>query len=456
NIYDGIPLISKWFTIENKGTRSIVLNNFKSEILAVVEAESAVEKQKGWETPNIHIESDFAFHSMSMKNANKVVHWEKDPRYTSQASYLLSTPCLLECKLPIGPNENIDPGTSFESFRIWELPLDSYDKQRNGLYTNAMYAHIAPWVTENPMFLHLTTTDDTKVKAAIDQCVETGYEMVILSFGSGLNMEDLSEANISKFRALADYAHSKGIELGGYSLLSSRWISEEVDVINPETGKRGGVIHGSSPCLNSQWGIDYFDKLRTFFEKTGFDLLEHDGSYPGQLCASESHVGHKGLEDSQWKAWKRISEFYKWCNEKGISLNIPDWYYLSGSTKNSIGYREVNWSLPRERQLVLGRQNMFDGTIDRLPGMSWTFVPLTEYHGGGAAATIEPLNTHLESYKAHMVQNYGMGVQACYRGSRLYDTERTKATVIEVVDWYKKYRDILNSPIIHLKRANGR
>jgi len=455
-IYDGIPLISKWFTIENSGSKSVVLNNFKSEILAMVEAESAVEKQKGWETPNIHVESDFEFHSMSMKNANKVVHWEKDARYTSQASYLLSTPCLLECKLPIGPNETIEKDSTFESFRVWEMPFDSFDKQRKGLYTNAMYSLIAPWTKENPLFLHLTTTDDTKVKAAIDQCAETGYEMVILSFGSGLNMEDLSDININKFKALADYAHSKGIELGGYSLLSSRWISEEVDVINPETGKRGGVIHGSSPCLNSQWGIDYFEKLTAFFEKTGFDLLEHDGSYPGQLCASTSHAGHKGLEDSQWKSWKRITDFYKWCNEKGISLNIPDWYYLSGSTKNGIGYREVNWSLPRERQLVLGRQNMYDGTYDRLPSMSWTFVPLTEYHGGGAEATIEPLDTHLEAYKAHMVQNYGMGVQACYRGPRLYDTDKTKASVIEVVDWYKKYRQILNAPIVHLKRANGR
>ena len=195
-IYDGIPLISKWFTIENGGLKSVVLNNFKSEILAMVEAESAVEKQKGWETPNIHVESDFEFHSMSMKNANKVVHWEKDPRYTSQASYLLTTPCLLECKLPIGPDETIEKDSIFESFRVWEMPFDSYDKQRKGLYTNEMYALIAPWTTENPLFLHLTTTDDTKVKAAIDQCAETGYEMVILSFGSGLNMEDLSESNI--------------------------------------------------------------------------------------------------------------------------------------------------------------------------------------------------------------------------------------------------------------------
>lgn len=55
-----------------------------------------------------------------------------------------------------------------------------------------------------------------------------------------------------------------------------------------------------------------------------------------------------------------------------------------------------------------------------------------------------------------MMQYYGAGVQACYRGPRLYDTELTKQTVIKVVTWYKKYREILNSDIIHLRRADGR
>ena len=55
-----------------------------------------------------------------------------------------------------------------------------------------------------------------------------------------------------------------------------------------------------------------------------------------------------------------------------------------------------------------------------------------------------------------MMQYYGAGVQACYRGPRLYDTEATKQTVVKVINWYKKYRDILNSDIIHLRRADGR
>jgi hypothetical protein len=55
-----------------------------------------------------------------------------------------------------------------------------------------------------------------------------------------------------------------------------------------------------------------------------------------------------------------------------------------------------------------------------------------------------------------MMQYYGAGIQACYRGPRLYDTDETKQTVINVIQWYKKYRNILNSDIVHLRRADGR
>ena len=41
---------------------------------------------------------------------------------------------------------------------------------------------------------------------------------------------------------------------------------------------------------------------------TGFDLLEHDGNYPDDMCASTSHPGHKGLEDSQYKQWLKITK----------------------------------------------------------------------------------------------------------------------------------------------------
>ena len=58
--------------------------------------------------------------------------------------------------------------------------------------------------------------------------------------------------------------------------------------------------------------------------------------------------------------------------------------------------------------------------------MGFMFVPLTQYHGGGAAATIEPLNEHLDHYETRLRNLFGAGVQACYRGPRLYDTVQTR------------------------------
>jgi hypothetical protein len=89
---------------------------------------------------------------------------------------------------------------------------------------------IAPWTTQNPIFMHLVSKNDAEVRTAVDQCAATGYEALILSFGSHCNMEDTSIANLQKWKALSDYAHSKGIMIGGYSLFSSRRISDEDDV----------------------------------------------------------------------------------------------------------------------------------------------------------------------------------------------------------------------------------
>jgi len=455
-IYDGLPLLAKWVTIANGAARPVRLNSFVSETLSVVESEISVDNLDQWDRPNLVVASDYAFMGMSPKSANRTAYWVTDPTYTSQVNYEMKTPCVLECRPPLGPDAEIAPGAAFATFRTFELVPDSADRERKGLAVRRMYRTLAPWATENPIFLHLTSSDPAVIRKAVDQCVDVGFEMIILSFGSGLDMESTDPAYLAKMKEVADYAHAKGIEIGGYSLLASRRIDDADDVINPKTGKTGGAIFGNSPCLGSRWGLAYFEHLRGFLAATGFDILEHDGSYPGDACASTTHPGHRGLADSQWTQWAEIAAFYQWCRARNVYLNVPDWYFLAGSNKTGIGYREVNWSLPRDRQIMLGRQNLYDGTWEKTPSMGWTFVPLVQYQGGGAAATLEPLAEHLDAYRAHLVQNFGYGVQACYRGPRLYDTDATRALVSRWVGWYRKYRDILNADVIHIRRPDGR
>ncbi|KIO74881.1 alpha-galactosidase [Pedobacter lusitanus] len=459
-LYDGIPLMCKWLSVENKSRGTIKLNKVINEVIAAHEEESTVDGNPlEMKRPHgIYIESNYAFNnSMNARLSDQTTHWNTDSTYTSQVNYGYKTPCLLEVYPPIGPGIELKPGAEFKSIRTNELLLDSYDRDRNGLAQRMMYRKIAPWSTENPIFMHLVSVKSEVVKKAIDQCAETGYEAIILSFGSGLDMEDLSAENIAGIKKLVDYAHSKGILMGGYSLFSSRRINDDEDVIDPKTGKAD--VHAqfsSAPCLGSNWGLAYLGKIKQFIKKTGMDIFENDGPYPGDLCASTKHPGHQGLDDSQWAQMELQKGLYRWCNENGVYVNAPDWYFLDGTNKIALGYREVNFSLPREQQVILNRQNIYDGTWEKTPSMSWGFVPLTQYHGGGAAATLEPLTDHRDSYEQLMMQYYGAGIQACYRGPRLYDTEETKALVIRVVNWYKKYRTILNSDIIHLRRPDGR
>jgi hypothetical protein len=454
-LYDGIPLFSKWLTVNNYSDKPLTVNSFTSEILALAEEESAVGDKKNWILPNVYVETDYAFGgSMSSESCyEKSVWWVPDPEYTSIVNYNRIQPSMLECRPVSGPEEKVDPGRSFESFRSWILVNDSWDRERRGLAQRKMYRTISPWVTENPVFMHLRYADDESVKNAVDQCVATGFEKIILSFGSGFDIEDTSVANLNRLKELTGYAHSRGITLGGYSLLASRRIGGGQDVVMP-AGQR--PVFGNSPCLGSAWGQEYFRKLYRFIEYTGFDNFEHDGSYPGDVCAATTHPGHTGLMDSQWKQFRIITDFYRWCRGRGVYLTVPDWYFLNGSSKTGMGYREVNWSLPRRQQEIIERQNIYDGTWEKTPSMGWMHVPLVEYQGGGDEATIEPLAEHLPHYGQRLADLFGAGVQAAWRGKRLYDKPETLQLVKKWVSFYKKHRAILDADIIHIRRPNGK
>ena len=439
-LYQGIPVLSKWITIHNDGQKPMQLDALSCEILAVNEQKKH----------RLHVESDYAFSRM------ETTEWGPDADYKTQVDYHYQMPLLMTSHYPLGPGVSLQPGETFKSFRTFEILHDSDDRERKGLARRKMYRTVAPQVTENPIHMHVRSAEPDAVRLAIDQCAEVGFEMVIMTFGSGFNIESEDPEYIAGMKELADYAHSKDIRIGGYTLMcASRNAGEDFNCIDPDTGQPGSRF-GQSACLASAWGDGYCQRVLNFIDKTGMDAIVTDGPYHGDVCASTKHEHHNGLADSQLRQWEACVQFYYECRARGIQINSPDQYYLNGSNKCGMGYRETNFSLPRERQILIARQNIYDGTYEKTPSMGWMFVPLVEYHGGGAAATFEPLCEHLDDYEWHLAQNFGSGVNATYRGPRLFDTEETKAVVKKWVDFFKKYRPILESDLIHVRRPDGR
>ena len=90
------------------------------------------------------------------------------------------------------------------------------------------------------------SADPAAVRLAVDQCADVGFEMIIMTFGSGFDFENRDLQYQVQIKKLADYARSKGIALGGYSLLASRGAGTAADNTQGSPA-RFGVM----PCLGA-------------------------------------------------------------------------------------------------------------------------------------------------------------------------------------------------------------
>ncbi len=475
-MYEGLPVVAKWFTLDNGTDKPVVVNQTQTELLAVPQDQ----------VRRLHVESDYSFHTIN--NAVDGVHealagqserkdlpvylagntttlWTVDPAYDTWA-----TPAAMEddlqghwfrnlmiSRLPMGPDEEVDPGDRFTSFITFELLQDSEDRERQSLGIRRFYAKLAPQVTESLLAAGTPSHDPALIKNLIDQMAQCGFERLEISFWPGIQHDNLDPAYVAKWHDLAQYALSKGIVTGGYELMvASRGRGPEFDVVNPATGKPGSAIFGQSVCLASKWADIYYPKMWQFIDGTGFRTLNPDGPYHGDPCAATNHPYHRGLEDSQWAQWKKQVEIFHELQRRNMWAPAPDWYFLNGQSCTGMGYREASANLPRELGRLLYRQYLYDGTWYKLPPMGGMGIGLIGTYNDDPRTMLEPLSRHLEDYEKLLIQTLGYGAQTDLRANRLFDSVQTRAMVIKWVDWFKKYRDILTSDVIHVRRPDGR
>ncbi len=470
-LYDGIPVMAKWITLKNDSEHELVVEETETEVLAVNQDQ----------INRIFVESDYSF---ALVNADPqgsgllhfsgnpepyqagrtTTRWEVDPEYNTWATHNQAEDNflgfrhhnLLKSQLPMGPSALLVPGEDFQSFRTFEILLDSDNEERNSLARRRMYRTLAPQVTESLLTAAITSHDPEKLKTMIDQMAELGFERLDIHPWPGIAHDNLDAEYLALWKEIADYARERGIIMGGYELvIASRSRGAEVDCIDPETGKPGSLF-GQSVCIASEWKDEYFRKAFHFFDETGFKSWNADGPYHGDPCASTEHAYHRGLEDSQWEQWKVQVEILHKLQQRNFYVPLPDWYFLNGQCATGMGYREASANLTPQQQLLLGRQYIYDGTWHKIPTMGWMTLQLVGFYTNDPRVGLEPLKDNMEQYERGLVQHLGSGCQFTVRGNRLYDSVETKAMVKKWTGWYHQYREVLTGDIIHLGRPTGR
>ncbi|NJI73937.1 LamG domain-containing protein [Sphingobacterium kitahiroshimense] len=471
-IYQGLPVITKWVEVLNNSDNLIRLNQIETEVLAVNQDQ----------INRIHVESDFSF---ALVNANlkgsalmhyqgdkieayqageSTTKWVVDQEYNTWATHnqaedgFLDFPHrnLLVSHLPMGPDVDISNKESFKSYLTFELLQDADDRERKSLAHRRMYKKLAPQTTESLITGGITSHDEKTLKNFIDQMGELGMERLDIQAWPGISHDNLDDKYVALWKDIASYAKGKGIVMGGYELqVASRGRGAEVDCVHPVTGKPGSLF-GQSVCIASAWKDTYYKKMWDFYDKTGLKSYTIDGPYHGDPCASTVHPHHHGLYDSQWEQWKSQVAVLHEAQRRNMYAAIPDWYFLNGQSATGMGYREASANLTPDQQMLLGRQYIYDGTWHKLPTMGWIGMQLVGFYSNDPKIGLEPLAQNLDRYERQLMQFLASGSQFTIRGNRLYDTPETKAMVSKKINWFKKHREILTSEIIHVSRPNGR
>jgi hypothetical protein len=328
---------------------------------------------------------------------------------------------------------------------------DSFDPDRQVLARARSTEVLAPHTLENPLTFY---TSGSNFTTSLEKVAEVGFEMIVFSFGQA-QLESLDKVYLAKVAAQVALAQSKGIEVGGYDLICA----DRSTYIDPATGKSAplpasmSALPRGSACMASAWYEYITHNIFTFVNATGLRMLDTDGPYGGAKCASKNHSHHHDENDSVYWQTRYQSEFYHELRRQGLYLHVPDNYFFSGSQVTGMGYNEQQFSLPRWRDLTVSRMSLYDDLYDLRPTQGWMLIPLSDYHAGGDGAAFAG---HAKAYEWGLAQYLGAGLgQSQVGGREIYSTPETREVVMKWTAWFKRHREILIQPIVHLRRPTA-
>lgn len=422
-IYDGMPVIMKRLTVKNTG-ECVTVDNITTDVMQITQNRDTIFVDSDYNSTTQFLGLDISEYA---KNYARFCY-----------EYLEVAPLYRM-------NVKLDKGEELSSICAFELLFSADYYEHRLIEVKEMYRRIAPWCTDNVLFFHLISNSPRAIRRAVDQCNEIGLEMIIQSFGSGVNMESDNKHYLDRIKNAYDYGHEKGLRMGAYTLAY-------VKNYRPVRGDEALNHDGSHicRCLACDWAEQYMKNVIRFIDKTGADAVEIDGPYGMLMCSGGKTHRHDDFTDSQYKQWKTsVNDWYQKLKSRGIYINAPDWHFLNGINRCGVGYEEIAFSEKRAEQLITSRIYYYKGTFDKNPSQGWGFLPLNVYHGGGRDARFFPTEKNAFEFDWALAQLTAAGIWPTIRGKKVYDSQAGKEIFKKWVQIFKKYRDVLNGITVH-------
>ena len=309
-MYEGIPLLAQWLTVNGSALSgaTVLIDAVQVLSLAVNQDYSPVAfAPYPTNPPTVNNDVLSRLYVATDQAHSTAVVWQNDAQlgdtpgaaepelnvtYTAGPGVLLSAASPNSASATASSTASVDrhlrgqPSfSSFTSFRVFLLVTDTVDRERHGLSVRALTRTLAPATLENPVFFHATDASSAGIRAAVDQMAAVGFELLILSFGTSFDLESTNATYVQQMKEDIAYAHSKGIEVGGYDLIVwTRDAGEEWNAVSPDTN----ATHGDA-CIASGWYDRLLELAVTFIQTTGLSAVETDGPYPGRRVQPPLH-----------------------------------------------------------------------------------------------------------------------------------------------------------------------
>ncbi|MGN1202733.1 MAG: hypothetical protein ACI4RF_05505, partial [Eubacterium sp.] len=250
-IYDGMPVIMKRLTVKNTDANTVTIDNISADVMCITENRDT-----------LFVDSDY-------NSTTQFLGLELSKYAKNYARFRYD---FLEVAPLYRMNVKLKQGEEVSSICAFELLFGTDYYENRLIEVKEMYRRIAPWCTDNVLFFHLISNNSKTIRKAVDQCEEIGLEMIIQSFGSGVNMESGNEHYLNRIKKAYDYGHKKGLRMGAYTLAY-------VKNYRPVKGDEALNHDGSHicRCLACDWAEQYMKNVVRFIDRTGADAVEIDG-----------------------------------------------------------------------------------------------------------------------------------------------------------------------------------